>query len=245
MAAFILKDAKILYGGFDISGILNSVALNHQSELQDGSTFAQQTRVNIPGVMNSSIEVGGFFDDVLDPLLFEGVGQPITSIEAASVSPDGGAAGDVSYSMEVDVANFSPGASYGEIFAFSTTLQGNGPLIRGTLLENALKSSTAVGTGQDIGTLLSTEGLWAALHVTAVTGTSPTLDLLIESDVSGFSSPTTRITFAQMVAIGSQFLNVDGPITPDDLFRANWTIGGTSSPSFQIFVTVGKRLLIA
>ncbi len=93
MAAFILRDAKILYEGFDISGLLNSVALAHSSDLQDGSTFAQTTRVMVPGIMDSNVEVNGFHDDTVDPLIFEGVGKVTPPVDVLSLSPDGGSPG--------------------------------------------------------------------------------------------------------------------------------------------------------
>ncbi|KKK54303.1 hypothetical protein LCGC14_3086110, partial [marine sediment metagenome] len=160
MAAFILKDAKILYEGFDISGLLNSVALNHSAELLDGSTFAQTTRVNVPGVLDTNAEVVGFHDDTLDPLLFEGVADVFPPAKVVSFSPDGGVSGDVSYSMEADVAVFSPGATYGEIFAFNSTFQGHGPLIRGTLMENTVQTASGTGTARVIGTLTALDGIW-------------------------------------------------------------------------------------
>ena len=246
MTAFILKDAKILYEGFDISGLLNSVALAQSSELQDGSTFAQTTRVMVPGVMDSSVEVNGFHDDTVDPLIFEGVAAAFPPAKIISLSPDGGAPGDVSYFMECDVANYSPGGNYGEIFGFSSTFQGHGPLIRGTLLENSAKTTSGVGTARVIGTLSALEGLWAALHVFGIVGSTVTIDVKITSDVTGFASPTDRITFAQVTdstGVGAEFIKLNGPITPDDEFRVEWTITG-AGPSFSIFVTVGKRLLL-
>ena len=246
MVAFVLKDAKILYQGFDISGLLNSVALSQSSDLQDGSTFAQTTRVMVPGIMDSNVEVNGFHDDTVDPLIFEGVGKVFPPADVLSLSPDGGSPGDVSYSMDVDVASYSPGGNYGEILGFTTTYQGHGPLIRGTLLENSVKTTSGVGTERVIGTLSALEGLWAALHVFGIVGTSITIDVKITSDVTGFGSPTDRITFTQVTdstGVGAQFKKIVGPITPDDEFRVEWTITG-SSPSFSIFVTLGKRLLL-
>ena len=62
------------------------------------------------------------------------------------------------------------------------------------------------------------------MHVLAVSGTNPTLDMIIQSDnVSGFTSPTTKITFDQAVAVGAQWgTRVAGPLT-DDYYRASWT----------------------
>ncbi len=77
------------------------------------------------------------------------------------------------------------------------------------------------------------------MHVVAASGTTPTLDMIVESDDnSGITSGVTRITFTQEVAVGAQYATaVAGPIT-DDWWRVGWTIGGTG-PSFTVIVTVG------
>ena len=81
--------------------------------------------------------------------------------------------------------------------------------------------------------------LYAILHVLAVEGTNPTLDLIVQSDdASGFASAVSRITFTQKTAIGAQFASLVGPIT-DTYFRASYTIGGTNTPKFTIALAVG------
>mgnify|MGYP000846845928 FL=1 len=67
------------------------------------------------------------------------------------------------------------------------------------------------------------------LDVTAVSGTSPTLDLSIEtaSDSSG-SNATTVGTFAQKTAAASQYLICSGV---GRFFRYVATLGGSASPT--------------
>ena len=88
--------------------------------------------------------------------------------------------------------------------------------------------------------LTTSHYLYAALHVISRSGTSPTIDVLIQSDDNAaFSSPTTRVTFTQQSAIGSEWgTRLVGPIT-DDYWRASWTIGGSNTPTFGIVVTAG------
>jgi len=81
--------------------------------------------------------------------------------------------------------------------------------------------------------------LYAGLHVTAFAGTSPTLDVLIESDSgSGFGTASSRIAFTQNTgSIQSQWGSVNGAVT-DTYWRTKMTIGG-SGPSFTVYVTLG------
>jgi hypothetical protein len=91
-----------------------------------------------------------------------------------------------------------------------------------------------------LGAATATQHLYGVLHVLAVSGTNPTLDVVIQSDdAEGFASGTTRGTFTQKTAVGSQFLTpVAGPVT-DTHWRCTWTIGGTNTPSFTIALVVG------
>jgi len=76
--------------------------------------------------------------------------------------------------------------------------------------------------------------------VIAASGTTPTLDVTIESDdAEGMASATTRLTFTQATATTSEWQELAGAVT-DDWWRAAWTIGG-GSPSFTAVVVVGIR----
>lgn len=70
------------------------------------------------------------------------------------------------------------------------------------------------------------------LDVTAVAGTSPTLDLLIEESVDG-TNWSTALTFAQKTAASRQVLKLEHP-TP--FIRASWTIGGSAGQSLTFTV---------
>ena len=70
------------------------------------------------------------------------------------------------------------------------------------------------------------------------TTSSPTLDVIIESDDNGsFSSATTRITHTQATAATSEFLSVAGAVT-DDYWRASWTFGGTGTITFAVIIGI-------
>lgn len=79
--------------------------------------------------------------------------------------------------------------------------------------------------------------LYAAMHVTAVSGTNPTLDMIIRSDeLVGMASPTTRFTFTQKTAIGAQWMTPISADIIDTYFQASFEIGGTDDPSFTVAV---------
>jgi hypothetical protein len=72
----------------------------------------------------------------------------------------------------------------------------------------------------------------AQLNVTAASGTTPTLDVVVEDSFDG-TTWNTVATFTQKTAVGVQALDVSGQFT--DQLRVRWTIGGTT-PSFTFDV---------
>jgi hypothetical protein len=117
------------------------------------------------------------------------------------------------------------------------------PVVRGRLLHpgSASRTASSVGTGRQLGDVDATQRVYAALHVITVSGTSPTLDVIVQSDDnSGFTTPTSRITFSQATAAANrqQFSSVAGAIA-DTHWRVSYTIGGSDTPTFAFAVTVG------
>lgn len=70
------------------------------------------------------------------------------------------------------------------------------------------------------------------LDVTAVSGTVPALNVVIEDTLDGTNWYVVG-TFAQKGAAGREVVNLSTPFT--DQLRARWTVGGTT-PSFTFSV---------
>ena len=70
-------------------------------------------------------------------------------------------------------------------------------------------------------------------QVTAASGTTPTLDVLLEDSVDGGVTWNTVATFTQATAATRQVVSVTTPFT--DRIRVRWTVGGTT-PSFTFTV---------
>jgi len=76
--------------------------------------------------------------------------------------------------------------------------------------------------------------LRAQLNVTAVTGTTPTLDVVVEDTLDGGATWNTVATFTQATAVVRQVVNVTTPFA--DTLRVRWTVGGTT-PSITFAVS--------
>ena len=160
-----------------------------------------------------------------------------------SVPPAGATAGSVAYTFNARQFTYSPlQASAGELAMATIAGAGEGsPVVRGTIMNAPATAITSSGTtaGQQLGAVTAGQRMYAALHVLSASGTSPTMDVVIQSDDnSGFTSPTTRITMTQATGITSQWSSVAGAIT-DDYWRASITIGGTGSPTFTYALVLG------
>lgn len=232
----ILRDQKLWFDGFEFTGVMSAMALDYGAEVVDRTAFGSTTRQRLGGLKTVTAQHEGFFDaDPFDEALFSRIGVADTPM---SFAVDDAVEGSVAYSFLANLGEYSPGAQVGEMYRFSVGAEASGSLIRGTLMHDAVRTTSANGTARQLGAVASGQTLYAALHVTAVSGTTPTLDVTVESDdLVGFATPTTRMTFAQKIAIGSQWLTLAGPVT-DDWWRIAWSIGG-GGPSFDFAVFLG------
>jgi len=131
------------------------------------------------------------------------------------------------------------GGQVGEMSEFSLSSVGTDIGVRGYLLKEtgtvAVSATGAIGTGVQAGTVASGQSVYATLHLLGTAGTSITV-VLESDDNAGFSSATTRGTFAggAITAAGGYWLTpVAGPIT-DDYWRlrvtaitGSWFVAGS------------------
>lgn len=243
MGVYVLRDCKLYVGGWDLSGSSNRLNVEASADLKDRTVFGDAWRSFLPGLLQAKYSGGGFYeadaaDYKADDILWSNLaaeGQLVT------VCPGTGAAGERADFLRATLAKYNVGGAVGDICAFEIDIEAAGDMAFGYVLANGLKTASGSGTAYQLGAVAEGQRLYAGLHVVSASGTSPTLDLAIESDnAEAMSSPTTRITFAQKTGLGAEWATpVAGPIT-DDWWRASWTVGG-SSPSFKVIVVMGIR----
>lgn len=238
MAEGVLTNAAIIIGAHNLSGDANALALNFEAEILDITKFGDDARRKIAGLRSNTFSLAGHWnggDEALDDALFSKIalaGQPI------SFGGAGLADGARCFTAKALLGSYAPGAQVGEVFAFDAAGEADDDLGRGLVVANATAGSSSSSTGQQVGAIASGASLIANLHVTAASGSSPTLDVVLESDDnSGFTSATTRGTFSQATGLTAEQLTVAGPVT-DDYWRVTYTIGG-STPSFSFVVALG------
>lgn len=231
MGNFVLTNRKIYLGEHDLTGDTNATAMDSSAALSESTCFGSATVTRLPGLKSTTFQVEGFYNDAAtDNYSFNKIG---VSDSVLTVAAEGGAAGEVGYFSQVHAATYSMGGSVGDALPFSCSGEINGEVYRGTFLENSTQTSSGIGTGYQLGS----GTVFCALHVIAASGTTPTLDIDIESDDNGaFSSPTVRGSFAQATGTTAEWLPLGA--YGDDYYRVSWTIGG-GGPSFSFVVVLG------
>lgn len=246
MATYVLKNCKLYAGGYNLSGDLNKLSLSYGCGAVDYPVFGAGTVQRLCGLLEASYNFEGYaqFGDNLSDVVADGdIG---TADEVVTICPTTGAAGEPGYTMKALGLSLERGGAVGEMFTFTADGSVSGSrLVRGTIMANGALTATGTGTARQLGAVALGKRLYAAMHIIAVAGTNPTLDMVVQSDIAeNFADATARITFTQATAIGSQFsVPVAGPIVDgadaDDWWRLSYTIGGTDNPSFTVIVNVG------
>ena len=242
MARQKLFDNTILAGNasvcIDLSGNANSMSFDAPYETTDTTSFADLVRKREALLHDSSFEIG---------IQADAAEQPRADLESLQSDPDGlwswiesnASMAEQDYGLFVQAlqTNLQRVAQMDGILTLNVSGDGNGHLIVGQVMqEDETLSATGQSTGFQFGALSAGETLRAAMFV--LTATAGTLDMTIESDDnSGFTSATTRMTFSQFSAVGTEQQTVAGAIT-DDWWRVNYTI---ATGPFVAVVLMGKQ----
>lgn len=107
--------------------------------------------------------------------------------------------------------------------------------------EDVLVASAARTTNSDTG-LLDGYGqastLRVALNVTAFSGTTPSLAVVVEDTLDG-TVFFPLATFVAKTGTGTEVINVTSPFA--NRIRVRWTITGTATPTFTFAVTCASQ----
>lgn len=240
----LIKDQKILLGQYEVTTDFRELTFTLGVEPQDNTRLNGNTRVTTPGLKTVSLSGTGYFaadgtsaiDDILNSLY----GASDTPASVPAVDGTEGTRAYFARLMETEYVPISGAVGDNHNIAFAATGSG-GVVVAAGRIEHALGNTTAnsASTGSQLGALSATQKLWSVLHVVSASGTSPTLDVLVESDDnSGFTSAATEITHTQATAATSEFSSVAGAVT-NDYWRISWTIGGSDTPTFSFLCAIG------
>lgn len=234
-------DIRWYVGTIAVSSHAKSATFNSSCEALDTTTIASSGWVEVaPGLKSGAFDLS-LMSDMAD----NGLDETLWSSLAVANTPQsfaiGSTVGSVGYTCKSLSTSYVPiEGNPGDLAMASLSGSSSGPVARGNMLyvDTTAVTSSSTGTAVQVGAVASGQRLYAGLHVVEVSGTSPTLDVKVQSDNgSGFPSATDRITFTQATARTSQLSSVVGAVT-DDWWRVSFTVGGTT-PSFKFAVIVG------
>ena len=249
MPSFAANNITTWFGGYDMTGDLNSTSLALSYDALDVTPFQSGTnttpaRVRIAGLEDAQLDEQGFWQagtGQVDPTAFTALGGASQVV----TNSHNGLEPEAAYFYRAREYSYEMFGQLGEPCPFRLTAQsarGTGLAavggIRGIVLKTkgSVSATGATGTGVQLGAVGASQYLYAGLHVfsagTTITG-------VIESAAaSNFAGATTRITFSAVTAAGGYWgTRVAGAIT-DQWYRLRITaVTGT----FSIACVAGIR----
>ncbi|MEU6491087.1 hypothetical protein ABZ890_11920 [Streptomyces sp. NPDC046984] len=243
MSKTILTNVRCFASGVDLTGNSNKIELSSEAEEKETTNYASQGWKELLGGLASAEISGEGQWEAGDPSKVDDASwSQFGGVGPWSISADNAAnVGDLAYFTSALRADYKVGDAVGEVAPWTSSAKSSWPLVRGQFGHPPGTARTATGTGTalNLGAVAAGQRLYAALHILSVAGTTPSITARVESDDnSGFTSATTRLTFAVATAGGGQILRTDGSAITDTWWRVAWTISGTT-PSFLFAASLG------
>ena len=243
MARITAKSAGLLVDEFDFSGVSNSMTLNFAEAPVDVTAFADTDMTYIQGKPGFNFEVNGLWSTASPNY----DGEMFTDLTATNrkvgIYPGGLSDGVFGYEGVTNISASPRVSTIGDSIACNVNWQGASAPFRSTILRYATDSSSANGTQYTLGTIAATNTIIGVIRLLEISGSgNNTLDVKIQSDTSGYSSPADRLTFTQLnQGSGATFetQTAAGPAGSDNIWRVVVTIGGAGSRSFKFIVGFG------
>lgn len=238
----VLTDCRIFAGAADLTSNSNKVEISAEYEDKDVTNFGSGGWKECRAGLASSKFVGAGQWEALDASKVDDehwadLGNLIPYSVFASTAAEGG----LGYFTQALRRNYVLFDAVGEVAPWSSEVTSTWPAVRGLSLENpgTPRTSSGSGTQVQLGAVPAGKRLYAALHVLSISGSAtPTLTVKVQSDTTGFPSPTDQITFSPATAIGGQIARTAVGAITDDYYRVSFTISGTT-PSFLFVVIAG------
>lgn len=237
MARYHGQSARVYLEKRDLSADIGQIEAAPTADTHDRTTFGDAGwRTHDPGLIAWEGSFEAFYDDaaggigrqVLETLL--GTTGAILSIylgDADAVGDRGWLGSDAILEKAGEPVNVA------DLVKLSATLRGSGKAgLLGRLL-HAKAAETATGNGTSLdNTASSASGGRANLHVTAASGTTPSMTAKIQHSADNITF-ADLITFTAATAALAETKEATG--TVNRYLRATWTITGTT-PSFTFVV---------
>lgn len=237
--------AKILVGAYDLSPFFTDANAECSVAMVDTTTFGATSKTRQSTTQDGTVKASGYYDGAIGAVDEAFQAALAGSDQAFTFAQLGDTAGNPALLGALQESKYTTKLAVGALVATEGewVTQGGAyvPLAWGTV-HRALTAitTTANGASQD-GGAATTTGWRATLHVTAKSGTTPTLDVKLQdsADNSTFADVTGG-AFTQRTAAGSQILYSASGATLRRYVRLVYTVAGTS-PSFTVAAAVARQ----
>lgn len=231
MTSFVMLDCEVWANQYPLTAVANSLELTGELDEVESTTFGSGGhREYRPGLKQTAVQVMTFTDySVLPVDTLDGASNVL--LTAVAEGNDLGNSAVICRGLNTAVTK---GAAVGEMHKTDATFRGSAPegALFGRLLQPRItRTATGSSTAVNVGNVSAAQVVWLAVHVFAVSGTSPTLTVKLQSGTTSGGATTDRITSTEFTSPGVYLAKLAGPITAP-WWRITATIGGTT-PSFN------------
>lgn len=240
-------NAAIFVAQYSLGAYFNSLDVERSVAMLETTTFGQSSKTRIPGLKDGTAKASGYFDGTTGAVADAfAAALALSGGVAATFAPLGDTAGNIAYLGKLHEGKYSAKLAVAGLVSTDGewSTQGNGlfvPLAQG-VMHHALAaiSGTITGTSQD-GTASSSTGWRATIHVTAASGSSPTLDAKLQDSADNITfADVTGGAFTQLTTTGSQVLYSAAVTTTLRRYvQLVYTLGG-GTPSFTVATAVAR-----
>lgn len=240
------KDSRVLMNELHMSTQLNGWQASWKNNLGDSTALSDSGFRGRQGLSEATFSFDGFFDDTATLILKPFVNEVWTNIGVndglnATIWPMGSTIGQPAIFSGGDISDFSIEAQVDDMVKVKAELECDAGCDMGVVQHSiaAGESSSTNSTGVD-NTVLTSNGGAAMLHVTAISGTTPSLIVKIQHSVDNVTY-ADLITFTTVTTtIGSEFKATNPGVTVNRYTRAASTIAGTT-PNYTYGVSFARR----
>lgn len=238
MAFVHSKNGRVLVNNKHLSGRITGWNVAGERSLGETTTLLDDGARFIPGLRGGSVNVNGLFDGAAGD-----IDETIQASDGAldglltSVLPDGFTIGKPAFIATSNLSSYTIESGVSDTVSLTLETAPNDGVDHGRVV-HAHTAETTTGNSTSIDDTASTSnGGVATLHVTAASGTTPSLTAKVQHSVDD-SVWVDLITFTAATATTSQRKTVTG--TVNRYVREQHTISGTT-PNFTYAAAFARR----
>ena len=252
MSTQVQTAQQIYSDGTDLTCYTNTMTLELSADPVEFTTYCSAgAREFRQGLKSFNLNAAGFLDFAASTAHTTEIvpGEEIVpanlgSNQALTVCPVSSTEGSAAYIFGGIYTALTPmSGAVGDAAAYNLTAmptsRGFGHRMgRGILEAKRTATSSTNTTGSNtLGAVATGSELVGNLHVLTLTSGASLTVIVQSDDNSGFTSPTTRLSFTAATTRSGEYKSTAGPIT-DTYYRVGWTIAG-STPSVAFACAIG------